>query len=180
MSNDEITKLNERLNALQSFKGEMINLIEKKKALEESSEVREYLEVLEGIKNCSSYSFEDIDKMTDAQLIEKAIKDFCPKESKKIYVVKAEASDFISDIVVLVDLESGSPRFVEKEEFEEFKKENNVIYPMFDSFDNYYRKLRAGYFGMVLRDGNDEDAYERVLGISHFTIDNHNNNSQAK
>ncbi len=157
MKDEEIEKLRSEYESLIGCKKELLKYAERKKELEETPEVMEYLRVCEIMSSGKGYSYYGVEKLNDDQILDKVISNFIPEEDNKIYICMSK----ICNIFTYKNIETLDTLAIPKDNVEEFEKENIVIYPNENEDSNvFFYKIRREYYKKAIDMYSDRYAVE--------------------
>ena len=167
MNNNEVEKFKQRYKNLLGCKKEIIEYIERKKELEETSQVMEYLRICEIIESGKDYPFYGTEKMTDDEILDKVIDEFQVEEDNGIYTLIGEDQD--KKTKKFKNIETAIVRDIKNEDINEFEEKNIVMYPSEEyNKDDFYKKMRREYYKKIINNYSDRRAKQHAKRRSYL------------
>lgn len=167
MTNENLENIKNEYNRLISLKKDLQDAEKRKMELEQTSQVKEYLQL---VKTIESYS--DSSKLNEEQVINKVIENEIISETNNIFVCMGfydvsgslvSKNDVNADYRIYYDIEKGRlfPLRLQVKECEEFERNNIVLYPSSDNSEEYYDKIRNHFLKTAIECGQ-EVAKEKI------------------
>lgn len=186
MTDGELKDIERNYNSLISIKRENVKIQEAIELYEQTPEVRHYLELKQRLENNKGYSFYEIEKLTDDQILEKVLNDLHVSNTNNIYVymgtykinnnknedcsedflVSYDDTDADYRMYISIELNQSAEDYVKMIPCSQsacFEEENIVLYPIkCVNKTDYYMSIRHLYFQEAIKYGQ-EKAVEKVL-----------------
>ena len=166
MKDEEIKELSHQYKRLLGIKENILMYIRRKKQLEETPEVREYLNTCARIDAGKGYDYYGVEQLSDDQILDKIINDTYIEGDNKIYVCIDE--DIIQKFMVFKNLETKMICSVRYQDLDSFDSENHVIYPSEShNKEKFYETIRRNYYRKIAEDGFESNAKNTIIESAH-------------
>ncbi len=164
MNETDLKNLKKEYHSLLKIKEENLKLAERKKQLEETIEVKEYLNLLKIFNDYEDYSFHKVEELSDNEILLKAISNAKITNVAKIYVY-LRTKNILSYIVNYNSKDAYSSTYISLEdhctvskkinERKNFERNNIVIFaPKNKETYSFLQKIKEEYFKIAIEEGN--------------------------